>query len=512
MLNIIGSKCILLHKFGERGSLMLFGKNGKIKEMITKTNRISQGDLTVKLDVKSNSPLGNLADSINQLLLKMRNLVGQISTANEKTLNFAKELEENSKYIYDSSQEVAVAITDIATEATMQNEAIMNVKGFTDQMTSDILEIVRQSKETQKISLEMKNTVAKSAGVFEKMVQTLHNNSDWSIELSGKMKNLRQEVEKIQQITTFVTQISENTNLLALNASIEAARAGEAGKGFAVVANEVKKLAEQSAGFAMDIESIVDNIAGNIQNITTDILKESEGAAEDIKLANESKSQLGNILESTEKTAKSIDHILELAENEVTLVEEVNRVMEKISQATEKAAAFSQEAAASTEEQTASVQIMFESIKKMGIMAKEVQDIVDGFVKKYEMDQQTKEFLNNGKVVIGQLTESKEIQKLERNTANSIFKEKLKEHTYLELLALLDSKGDCVSVTQRNSDEIINTNMAHRPYFQQAIKGNLYVSDPYISLLSNTYCVSVALPVKKENDIVGIVMGDISLG
>ncbi|KAB3537832.1 methyl-accepting chemotaxis protein [Alkaliphilus pronyensis] len=492
---------------------MLFKKNQMIRDMIETTSRISQGDLTTKLNIESTSNIGELAGNINEMLMKVRELIGQVSTANEKTLNFAKELEVNAEYIYDSSQEVANAITDIAAESTQQNEALLNVRDYTTEMKKGIEDILQQAKESQKISNNMVDTVKSSSLVFEKVVEILQNNSNWSIDLSKKMQTLKEEVEKIQRITSFVTEISNNTNLLALNASIEAARAGESGKGFAVVANEVRKLAEQTAEFASDIEKIVDSISNNIIEISTEIIKETEKAQSDIELAHNSKNQLKKVIDSTETTSLSIDNIRALAEKEAKLVEEVNEAIEKISIATEKSAAFSQEAAASTEEQTASVQIIFESIKKMGLMAKEVQDIVEGFVKKYVMDDKTKEAINMAKKVLLDISTKENIFDIDEATSLAFLRNKIKENDFFELLTIIDAKGLPRAMAIKGTDEWLKNNVAHRPYFQQAIGGKEYVSDPYISLHSNTYCISLSLPIKTAaGQIVGIVLGDLTLG
>ncbi|KAB3531795.1 methyl-accepting chemotaxis protein [Alkaliphilus serpentinus] len=488
----------------------MFGKKKLINEMITTTEKIAQGDLTTKLEIKSKSSLGKLAATINRMILKVRNLIGQVSTANEKTLNFAKELEENTRHIYDSSQEVANAITDIASEASLQNEALMNVKSYNEEMETGIDEILTQADETRKRTNKLVDTVKESSRVFERVVDVLDQNSTWSLNLSNKMNDLKEEVEKIQKITSFVTQISENTNLLALNASIEAARAGEAGKGFSVVANEVRKLAEQSAEFAKDIESIVDSIALRIVNISEEIIRETEKAKEDIILAKKSKEQLGLVIESTENTSAAVEKIHSLANKEAGLVKEVSSSIEKISLAVEKSAAFSQEAAASTEEQTASLHIIFESIKKMGALAKDVQDVVVGFVKEYQMDDKTINQINRAKDVLKEISLVMDIVREGTDNLPKL-KKYLEENHYFHLLSMMDFKGDIVAIVIRDSEETISGNVGHRPYFQQAIMGEEYTSEPYISLLTNNYCVTIALPIIVDQQIKGIVMGDISL-
>ena len=485
----------------------------ELRRLTENTERIAEGDLTVKLNHQEGSKLGEMSATINRLLLNFRSLVGQVSTTNEKTISFSRELEENARYIYDSSQEVAAAITDIATEASQQNEAIMMVKGYTENMENNIEKILNGAENTQRLSSKMNATVKESTIVFEEIVDIMQGNSKWSIELSNKMKALKEEAEKIQQITYVVTEISENTNLLALNASIEAARAGDSGRGFAIVANEVKKLADQSSHFAKEIEGIVNSIVGGIKVITEDILQEVSKVEKNLHVADDSKAQLNNILKSTTETSDAIDNILRLAEDETKLVREVNSTMERLTMATEKTAAFSEEAAAATEEQTASVQLVFEAIKHMGIMTKDIQKILDGFVKKYVMNTETKQVVAAGARQLKELVGNRQLQELQGGGIEGVLRGTLTKNSPFELLAIMNSKGDSLAIVLKESNDDMSGNFAHRPYFQAAIKGEEYLSDPYISLYSNTYCVTIAQPIiDKQGAVVGILMGDLSLG
>jgi len=492
-----------------------WGKNKELQRMNTKIIQISQGDLTSKLEVKGNKEVMEIARSINEVLFGFRNFIGQVSTSNEKTLNFANELEDSAKYISDSSGEVAAAVMDIASEATSQSQSIFKAREYTEKMEKDILNILEQSKKTQGISKKMVSVVKESTDVFEKAVDLLNVSTNWSIDLSSKMNDLKQEAEKIQQITSVVTNISDNTNLLALNASIEAARAGESGRGFAVVADEVKKLAEQSAQSAGHIEAIINSIVTKVNNMTKEIQTQVGSSKQNIETVNESKELLSQILESTENTYNAVENIHSLAKEEVEIIQIFNEAIEKITAAAERSMAFAQEAAASGEEQTASVQIMFESIKKLGIMANNVQNIVNGFVKEFVMDGNMKNLVNKGLESLRNTSQIKEVYNMNESVCEKILHTEVKKHSVFELLAIMDRLGNSKAIVLKDSNKSskeVQGNYAHRPYFQEAIKGKTFISEPYISLSSNTYCVTIAVPITNEQgNIHGIVMGDLSL-
>lgn len=499
-----------------RGVIKLsWGKSKELERMTAKVIQISQGDLTSKLEIEGNKQIKELAQSINEVLFGFRNFVGKVSTSNEKTLNFATELEVSAKYISESSEEVAAAVSDIASEANSQSEAIFKAREYTETMKRDILNILDQSKKTEKISKEMVSVVNDSTEVFEKAVDLLNASTNWSIDLSKKMNDLKQEAEKIQQITTVVTNISDNTNLLALNASIEAARAGEAGRGFAVVADEVKKLAEQSSQSSGEIEIIINNIVSKVNNMTEEIQVQVGSSKENIETVSESKNLLGQILESTKNTNSAVENIHSLAEEEVKIIQVFNEIIEKIAIGAQKSTDFAQEAAASSQEQTTSVQIMFESIKKLGIMANDVQNIVNGFVKEFVMDGRMKDLVKKGADALKSISQITDIYNMNESVCEEVLIMEIRNYNVFELIAIMDKVGDSKAIVIKDSNKSskeLQGNYVHRPYFQEAIKGVVFTSEPYISLSSNTYCVTIAVPVKdKQGNIIGIVMGDLSL-
>lgn len=494
---------------------MGFGKNKEINDIINKIVEISQGDLTSKVDIKGNKQTNDLAASINELLFEFRNFIGKIYSSNEKTLNFAKEIEGNAKYISESSEEVSAAVMDIASEAGSQSQSIFEVREYTEKMKQDILNILEQSKKTQNISSEMVSIVKTSTDVFEKAVDLLNTNTNWSIELSNKMADLRQEAEKIQNITSVVTDISDNTNLLALNASIEAARAGESGKGFAVVADEVKKLADQSSQSASEIEHIISTIVTKVNDITEEIEDKVGTSKENIETVNKSKDLLDQILNSTKNTYSAVNTIHGLAEEEVDIVDKFRLTIEKITEAAEKSSSFAQEAAASVEEETSSVQVMFESIKKLGLMTNDVQNIINGFVKEFVMDENMKNLVNTGTKALKDMSRKEKLREMNESISHEILRKEIKKYNFFELLAIMDESGDSKGILLRDSDQVdkeLKGNYMHRPYFQESIKGEIFISNPYISLYSNTYCVTLAVPIINDFEkIIGIVMGDLSL-
>lgn len=491
---------------------MISRKNKEIKNLKEVVSNIAGGDLTSKVGLQRNANMQELGNAINSLLVNVKNLIGKVSVSNQKTVTFAQELEESAKYIYDSGEEIAAAVTDIANEATHQNQSLINAKGYTEKIEEDILNILKESEKTKVISNNMLNTVKESIETFEKTLQTLNKNTNWIINLAEDIKKLEERAEKIQKITTTVSDISDHTNLLALNASIEAARAGEAGKGFAVVADEVKKLAEQSFQSANEIEETVNDITNNIRSIATEIDRETHHMKENIKIVDESKTQFRYIIESTEDTSKAIDKIYLLAEDEADLVKKANKTIEDIAITTENAVSFTEEAVASTEEQTSSLGIIFESIKKLSQMAEEVQEIIEGFAKKFVITKEIKNKIDNGKKIMEEMAAHKNIGEMQGQELESLLQDYYNKHQDFDVLGTVDKTGDTKAILLRGEKVRGQQNFSYRPFFKEVMKGETSLSEPYISIYTDTYCVTIAAPIKdSQGNVIGLTLGNISL-
>lgn len=200
-----------------------------------------------------------------------------------------------------------------------------------------------------------------------------------SAQIIDDINSLNEDMKEIKNITNLIAGISEQTNLLSLNAAIEAARAGEAGRGFAVVAEEVKKLADQSKDASVMISSIIQRIQTKTE-ITVDAANRSSSIVgkqmEAVYETDNSFKTIFSSMEAISQMIKEVENSLKVVLDSKTLV---MSTMENVSAVSEEAAATSEEVAASTEEQIASAQALSALAEELSSMAEELEKTISQF-------------------------------------------------------------------------------------------------------------------------------------
>lgn len=248
------------------GIIITSGIQKNMKRISGRLEEVSEGNLTTKVTVKGHDEFNNLAVVVNHMINNNKQLVQKVSGATEKLGVSADEVRTSSNIMQDYSVNIIQAIDEINNGIQKQSEHAQECVRKTDILSGEIHEISRVVERVEEIVSETEDMIKHGTD----MVKMLGDRADKTTEVTSKVEEsineLKTESKIINQFVETITDISEQTNLLSLNASIEAARAGDAGKGFAVVAEEIRKLADHSAQAAGEIQNNVSHISDQTVN------------------------------------------------------------------------------------------------------------------------------------------------------------------------------------------------------------------------------------------------------
>ena len=363
------------------GISVLFIRNitKKIKEIVSVIKQIEAQNLTVHCNIKSNDEIGDMANSLNNLIGTLRNLINRFSDSSTSVAETSTLLSDITMQTTTAVEEVARAIEDIAKGATEQAKEMEDGMVKVSDLAKRIDHVASASSQMNLISMETNEISQKGLQVVELLMEKSIETSQSTEKVSQNILEVDNRSQKIGTIIDTIGQISQQTNLLALNAAIEAARAGEQGKGFAVVAEEVRKLAEASSRAVSEIKSLVEGIQTQSKYAVL-AMKEARNIVEDNdKAVEDTKNIFEKIQSKINNLVKDVSEIEIYSKSMGIDKDEIVGLIENLSAVAEETSASTQQVSASTEEQLASMEEITSSSQSLAEMAKQLQNAINEF-------------------------------------------------------------------------------------------------------------------------------------
>ena len=296
---------------------------------------LADGDLTIKATV-TDDITGAIADSVNYTTEELRQLVAGVMSASEKVEQSSGTARTLAQQLLAAAQKQAKELNDTGEAVKLITNSIQEV----DRSAAQSAEVARHTLEvTEQGALAVRNTITGMDSIREQIQET-----------AKRIKRLGESSQEIGEIVDLISDITEQTNVLALNAAIQAASAGEAGRGFSVVAEEVQRLAERSAEATKQIGALVKTIQGDTQSAVAAMEQSTQGVVEGAKLSDTAGQTLQEIEQVSRQLAELINSITVSTQVQADMAQEVATAMADILNITQQTTEGTQNTATSVSE------------------------------------------------------------------------------------------------------------------------------------------------------------------
>ena len=350
-----------------------------LEEFLEAMERVSEGNLQVKVVGKYSGDFEALARHFNVMLDSLRASVLQLKNSSQETLLLAQQLTQTIQQMHGATEEVSSTIQNISRGAEHQ------VSRYRKPLISSIKWRATSSTSAELLNNSVRSLPGRStpprpgSRSFQKTIQQMRSIHEVVQSSTREVTESGNRSKQIGKVVDVITQIADQTNLLALNAAIEAARSGEYGRGFAVVAEEVKKLADGIGGSRQqDFGDHPGNPKGNRRG-GDHHERRSEKVTEGLVVVTEGGEALKEIQGTSDEVVKQVQEISKSFENQADQASSVVEAITNIVAVSEENASATEEISASTEELTASMESMVAAARQLEGVAQRLKDAAANF-------------------------------------------------------------------------------------------------------------------------------------
>ncbi|WP_319760475.1 methyl-accepting chemotaxis protein [Maridesulfovibrio sp.] len=365
-----------------------------IKKSVDFAENVANGDFDQNLDINQADEIGVLADALKKMVENLKQMileaedksksaaeeaaranvaVEEATAAKEQAdraekegkLQAARDLEEVVSIVTSASEQLAAQIEQSTTSTKDQYDQISEAATAMEEMNATVLEVAQNASRSAETADMTKEKAQTGSNIVSQVLSSMEDVQNVAEKLKEDVTALGKDAEGIGQVMEVISDIADQTNLLALNAAIEAARAGEAGRGFAVVADEVRKLAEKTMTATQEVGTAINNIQkgtrDNIDHVETAVEKINETT----ELSGQSGEALSAIVSFVDETSEQVQSIATASEEQSATSEEINRSLGQVAKLSSETTQAMQESAKAVDEMAKQAQVLQNLINQM---------------------------------------------------------------------------------------------------------------------------------------------------
>lgn len=422
-------------------------------------------------------------DQLKAIVEQMKLATIDLETTSLESKNKTTTLLNHSIQTVENTQQGATKMNDIEISA-------LQISSFSQEILSNSI--------TSNDELEM------SIRAFHSLQQKFDILNESHHTLLLQMNQLVHNSKKIDEIVHTIGSISQKTRVLALNASIEAARAGEHGRGFAVVAREVETLANQTS-------KAVDQTRENLEEIVQEVKRSTKMVKDETFQIDEGTQELNSVLEHLQSFKTRLNSITNMVSESTDAVEEQREKVQEITQLLQEISQMAMENQENISQVTNDLNSQHEHVEvihsisqSLIVTSNELQQLVhqDTIKNNIQIDES---LITNSKQILLFLIQSGKLDSMTAYNHQLLLDQIL--HTNKEFEAIWSNNLDGTFVYSNPKAALVNAKM--RPWFIKAAEGQIFVSDVYISALTKNACITLSMPIRQGDKVIGVLGADL---